>query len=485
MKLTKKHLTILAFIGIFTAFFFLIGQNVTGPFTGFNEDNNALYALAAQHWLNFGILNMKFGMVIGWLDNLSGSVGYYTHHPSIFIIPTTIIFKFFGVSEFTTRLAPILFSIGSLVIFYKLIEYVYKNRLISLASTFFMATVPAITFYGKMLDPEIFVLFFSLLTILLFYKYRETPSKKLLFLILISIFFGNLMGWHFYFTTLILWLVIIFEKNYPNRKKLIYLIPLLQFFSTSLILFQFYLLVGNGVFENLFEALISRTSRIPLYPWSFKVTELLKANYSPTLLGLTLSWVIFSIWKFIKNRKISLELIFLSIPLLIILVFSQWAFVHVYGVFYFIPIIALSSGRLLFLLYEKLVDFTQSDLISTLMILSLCIFHINISYGLLDIFKKNEVQTESIEMVKRHLSNINEKTICIINDPSSISYTGIFSYYLNTKIITGEACTTTLTKHAIVFVPKTAEQEKTIDTILRAGYEPIECGSEICIIERK
>jgi hypothetical protein len=485
MRLSKKHFTILALIGIFSVFLFLIGQNVTGAFTGFNEDNNALYALAAQHWLNFGILNMKFGMVIGWLDNLNGSVGYYTHHPSIFVIPTAIIFKLFGVSEFTTRLGPILFSIGSLIVFYKLVEQVYKNRFVSLASTFFLATVPAITFYGKMLDHEIYVLFFSLLSILFFYKHKNNPSNKLLYGLLISIFAGNLMGWHFYFTPLVLWLVIIFEKNHPNRKKLLYSIPFLEFFSAGLIFLQFIILAGTEVLTNLLEAAGSRTGRIPLYRFALRIFDLLKSNFSPHLLGLSMAWLVYPIRTLIKRKKISLEIILLAPAILVIAIFSQWAFVHAYGVFYFAPFIALASGKISFLLFEKLNEFSKSKLIAGFMMLILCLFHFNLAFGLLDNFKKHGDQKESIEIVKRNLSNLNENAFCMINDPSSASYTGIFSYYLRANIIRTEECMNSPTKYIIVFIPKTPEQEKTIDTILRAGYEPLECGSEICVLERK
>jgi dolichol-phosphate mannosyltransferase len=125
----QKILVVFLLLLILIANLSLITKNIYDPFLRWNENNNALYGLVARNWLKFGILKLKFGMIGYWLENLNEKISFYTHHPDLFILPSYLIYKFFGISEFTTRLSPLLFTIFSIILF--LTFEFYKDYLFS------------------------------------------------------------------------------------------------------------------------------------------------------------------------------------------------------------------------------------------------------------------------------------------------------------------------------------------------------------------
>lgn len=487
----KKIIIFFLVVLILFVSIFLSGKNITDPFIRFNEDNNALYGIAAYNWSNFGFLELKMGMATSWMNGLNEKINYYTHHPSLFLLPTALIYKFFGFSEFTTRISPIIFSLLSIIIFFLLVLEVYKKYFLALVSSFILATLPAMTFYGKMLDQEIFIFFFALLAFYLFFKIKNNPGKKLfVYLIFPTILIGNFIGWHFYFISIIIWLLILVDKNYPKRKLFIVLIPLISLFSLFLIIYHFYILGGEQAILDLKRAFFNRTSDINILskPWLNRMYFLFKLNFTLPIILLGLGWLVYFFLKPFKNGKINLGYILLLFPLLVTFIFGQWV-THPYGPFYFAAFFSFAAGEILYFGYNQLVKISKKKIFSFSLIIFLLIIQFYSGLNGLKFFdEKLILSKKSIELLKEVKNDFNPKSICQGRDPTGIGYNSIFSFYLKmkVKIIPPSQCLEEKTDFAIIFRPQFGKSfKKEAQLFTENGYQYIKCKGEICLLENK
>lgn len=452
-------------------------------FTKLNEDNNAVYSLAVQNWNNEGFLNLKMGMITQIITD-ENNLSFYTHHPSGFLYPTLIIYKIFGVSEFTTRLSPIIFSVLSIIVLYLLISTKYSKK-ISLLSTFFFATLPAITFYGRMLDHEIFVLFFALLTFLLFYKLKQSYSKKLLAFFIITIIAGNFVGWHYYFAPAIIWIYILFDKNFPLRKKLLLLLPFLEFGSFGIHLLHFYSLGGIEAITDLKNIGEVRTARLPTTIWLRRLLFTLKFNISPPLLFVSIIGILFSIFKLIKTKKPTLDLALLAFPILIIIVFKQWS-IHLYAVMFFAAFAGLSIGKIASIFIDASKHHTKSIIFSTFIFIFLIGSQFIYANNLMKINNSTLAFSKDTIGLFESLNNDSPKeTICLSAKIEGEVASAIAEYYTKHPITSIKNCDLENTNSAIIFHPSLHESyQKDVDILLESSFVPQICKGEICLLEK-
>lgn len=486
MNFFNKKIIILLIGLILATNLFLILKNISDPFIRFNEDNNAVYGLAAENWLKFGISKLKLGIVPYWLPSLEEKITYYTNHPGLFILPTLFFYKFFGINELTTRLSPLIFSILSLCLFFFLIYEVYRNYLLSFLSTFIFATLPALTFYGKMLDHEIFVLFFSLLSFYLFFKIKNTNKKFLFFsAFFLTIFIGNFMGWHFYFVPLIIWSLIFFDKNYPKRKLFLISIPFILLFSFSLTLFHFYILGGERALITLKESFIYRTSALPWDFWFERIYFLLKLNFTGPIVFLGFFWLIFILFKSFKEKRINLDLALFLFPFLVTFIFRQWV-THPYGPFYYLPFFSLAAGKILYLFGLKLRDLSKNEIFSLILILVLLAGQFYSGLTSLRFFDQNLIlDKESVEFLKEIKNNFNPQQVCLGRDHTGLGYGAIFSFYLKTKLFSLPQCLEEEIPLGIIFHPQLGNfYMKEAQLFFENNYQLINCKGVICFLQK-
>lgn len=485
MDFLNKKIIISLIILILAVSLFLLLKNISDPFIRFNEDNNAVYGLAAENWLKFGIFKLKFGMVTSWISSLEEKITYYTHHPGLFVLPTLFFYKFFGITELTTRISPLIFSIFSLLLFFFLIYEVYKDYLLSFLSAFVFATLPAFTFYGKMLDHEIFVLFFVLLSFYLFLKIKNTNKKFLFYLFFLTIFLGNFMGWHFYFAPLIIWFLIFLDKNYPKRKLFLILIPLILIFSFSLTIYHFYILGGKEALVDLKKSFITRTAALPLAFWLNRIYFLLKLNFTLPIFILGFLWLVYSIFKFFQNKKIALDLVLFLFPLLITLIFRQWV-THPYGPFYYLPFFSLAIGKILYLSGSKLSEIFKNEIFSLVLIFLLLGGQFYSGLNSLKFFDQNLIlDKESVKFLKAIKNDFNPNSICLGRNQSGLGYEAIFSFYLKTRIFSPPNCFKERIQLAIIFHPQLGEFfDREAKLFLENNYQPINCQGVICLLQK-
>src|SRR3989344_6889528 len=111
-------------VGILIIYALLATYKINEPFMRLQDEFNGTYSIAAWNWLIHGPVELKFAMMtlasnVGILPEVTRD--FFLNHPSLFIAPTAAFYWFFGIGEWQTRAAPILFSLLSLIVFWKLI----------------------------------------------------------------------------------------------------------------------------------------------------------------------------------------------------------------------------------------------------------------------------------------------------------------------------------------------------------------------------
>jgi 4-amino-4-deoxy-L-arabinose transferase-like glycosyltransferase len=274
---------------------------------------------------------------------------YYTNHPPLFSYMVALGFKVFGIHEWSARLVSIIFSLGSLILFY-LIARLLWGIFIAWLSLFFLGFSPAFLYYGRMVNHEpIFFLFFVFSTIYFYLKFLD--ERKKIYLLFLSIFSAilYLTAWQaFYLSAILITHYIIFSYNKIKDKRPIIVlssIPVLfAFFYAAYI----YLLKGSlndniTAMINCFNCNIEHQFTWPNFLLAqFKRIEIL---FGKTMLFLTVFYAVY----LIKNRedllKETVAFIFLALAVINIIIFRQGAWNHDYQLYYFIPFLSIAAAK--------------------------------------------------------------------------------------------------------------------------------------------
>lgn len=324
----------------------LLAGSLNRPFTGANEDDNALYGLGALNLAKFGFINLKLGMVPKYVDSLDqlGS-DYYTHHPQLFILPTAFLFKLFGASDAMTRLSSMIFALFSLVAFYLTIYLYYDSRRLALFSSLVYALLPGLVHYNSSLSEKVFVIVFFNFLLAAFFLFRRYPTRLLKHLVLAVVVIGGFMGWHFYFAVAALWFYVFLNKETSDRRFFLFALPFASALTFSANFLHFYLLRGSEFIE-IFEAFGLRSSGVPPILFLRRYGLWLSANFTWPVFLVGTGFLIYCIYRSALSRKFELPLIYLVMPLMVLLVFREWS-THAFGPIYWAPFLAFSVGYLL------------------------------------------------------------------------------------------------------------------------------------------
>ena len=154
----------------------------------------ALQEVIARNHLIYGFAQTNFVSVVSVVN---GQNIYHLSHPPLFQIFIATSYSVFGLHEWSARLVPILFSLGSIVLIY-LIARMLWDKETALLSSIFAAFMPISAYFGRIVNFESAALFFALLIIIGYIHWIETNEKKYFFLMLIGVVFGGLTDWPLY-----------------------------------------------------------------------------------------------------------------------------------------------------------------------------------------------------------------------------------------------------------------------------------------------
>lgn len=490
LKLEKNKFFILSLALAITilTFSFLASFNLSKEFYNVTSDVNGENGLAVLNWLNVGIFNLKFGKYVnGYLEKENFDFqkirkDFYTHHPVFYLFPTYFLYKIFGVNEITTKGGVfIMFSIGLIFFFFALYK-ISKSLIFTFLSSLILILLPAFVYYGTTFELAVFGLPTALITFSLFIFYLNSKKEIYFYLILASIFLGGFMAWFYFFMPASIWFyILLFERNKDfseQRKKLLIWLPLVSVLVFSLNILHGYYLKGDYFFQDLKEAYLYRTQKIPFISWFQTLQFRLDQAYTKFFLLFSLAGLFFFFTKF-KNYKIFLPL--LLMPILITIVFSQWV-THPFGVIFFAPIIALLTT---IFLKESVWDIKNNFLKFTILILFLVVaFYF--SYNRINFWVNRFLilDPNDIKLLQEIKNQIKNNELCLGKNDMGLYYGGIVMWYLRKNILFSSDCLENQNiKYALVFNPQFGNfYQEEAQKFLNQNFKPIGCSGAFCLL---
>ena len=333
---------------IFIIAMFIVGQNINKPFWGEHDWNGVRYGNIARNYLRYGFIETKLGQVENSGIARVGEFGYYTHYPPLLPILISISYTIFGISEFSTRLVPLLATSGTIALIFLIGAYLYNFKIGLLASLLALAT-PMVLYFGKNSSHEPLTTFFILLSFWGYINITKANRKIFQILFLVGLILAQLTAWAGYFLVPALTIPLIVKKDWLAVKKLIpYLILSIILFFVHLI--HVTILTGSISGGNLIGSLMQRSGISPdVQPSGFNILGYLdklrlwfSTLYTATLTLLSFSWLFFKRGKFEAKDLLIISLGLIG--LIYICVFSNSVFIHNYLIFYFLPFLVLSAA---------------------------------------------------------------------------------------------------------------------------------------------
>ncbi len=339
-------------ISLLVIYALMLTYKINEPLLRPSDEFDGTYSIAAWNWLIHGPLELKFAMMtlasnVGILPGVTKD--FFLNHPSLFIAPTAFLYWLFGVGEWQTRLAPILFSLLSLVVFWKLIGRVFKTPWLTAISSLFYAFFPMSVFYGSLFTNDYLALFFILALFLAVICFEQERQKKYLIGICAITFLGGLSDWTFLFAAAAAWWYVALIKEYPQKKAVLFSMIAAVAASLSATLLQIWSVVHMNPFVYLKIVFLDRDAgnatllAIPRFlnmRLNFDLVGFSEVGLILALVGI-ISY--FSAYKKDKG-KILFLLLLLSPGLLTYIVFYYHSTVHQFYGLYIMPAIALLAG---------------------------------------------------------------------------------------------------------------------------------------------
>ncbi len=147
-----------------------------------NGWGGAFYSNIARNYTRYGYLETRFAPVVTTGRVPPEDRRYYLTHPPGIGLALSFAFRLFGEHEWSARLVPLFFSLGSIVLLFRLGEKVF-TREVGLGAAALFSFTPVETLYGAHVDPQgPPVTFFGLL-LLLAYQERRPILAALAFVL--------------------------------------------------------------------------------------------------------------------------------------------------------------------------------------------------------------------------------------------------------------------------------------------------------------
>lgn len=353
-----------------------------------------------------------------------GNGNYNFHFTPVFTLIWASFFKIFGIANWVSRLFAVVFSLGSLAVFYLLVKRFFDQKTAIIASSFWMAT-PMFIYFGKMPVHEIPLMFFVLLT----FWFSLTNHY---FLTLISCVLAMSITWPGFFLVPVLVLF--------NRKYWV-LVPC-AFLLFALHLTHNYFVTGDPFGGGLKEIFLMRTAGANLtwYLWYLKTLASWAWAYYFLLIPLSILGFM------LKKHKILV--LFLCYAIIYPIVFRDASSRHDYLLIYFWPFLTLSSAlvikrKLLVILVISVMLYSRWDFITALQNSSL--FKESVLIG--EYIKPRTAPGDKVQIVSYDKSlpfdgwfagYYSDRPVIYTTDPKEIDPNyKVFSYFPGGKIIAG------------------------------------------------
>ncbi|WP_031435240.1 ArnT family glycosyltransferase [Methylomarinum vadi] len=336
----------------------LMVRNMSQPWNGLDGGDGALFSKIAKNYLEHGIWELKFGQAYNYLPGQDkDSLKYYQHHPPLLPLLIAGSFAVFGENEAAARLVPILFSLASIVLLYKISKQSYGEN-VAITATFIFASFPAILFFARKPGYEPLSLFFILLSLYYYNLIRDMYGKKGYIAFFLAMGAGLLTDWPVYFLLSILCLHFFISQK--GTKRIVFPTILMCYGLIIFLVFEcFSYLVDPKSFTDLVNQGLVYMGVIDLDHELANRYEEVKVTFTPSLytkrllsrldLLYTYPLVIVSVVGFVwflgKKRLLkSNVIILLSVAATYCIVFYRSVYIHYWHTYFFAAPFAVLSA---------------------------------------------------------------------------------------------------------------------------------------------
>ena len=452
-KNVKNEKFILTFFGIYGLLFIVVAVylglslwQINAPFVHVSEDTNGTNGIGAANLARLGFFKLKFGLYNRWVSDISNkdlTGKFYAHHPIGFLLPTAIFYKLFGINEITTRLGPLFLSLLAFILFYFAIYKIFKDSRAAFLCSLVFAVLPGAVYYGKHLDMSPPSLAFILISFSLFIFHYFEKKRLYFYLFLLSIFLGGLTAWHYFFMPFGIWLFILFTKIgklTPERKKYLWFLPILILFAFFINILHIYIVNGLDGVKSWEASFFYRSARQQFIPWLLTIFQRMQLNFTLLFIITSIIGLVFLLFKLKTEKNLMLFLPILLLPLFISAIFMQWS-THPFGPIYFIPLISISTGLLLYYIVKSF-DIGGWFIVFVIFAfgLTLSIKNLNFFYDKFLILGKNDPQ-----LLKDFRSQVKDNELCQGRNNFGIDLNGISNWYLQKEMLESPDCFATTT----------------------------------------
>jgi 4-amino-4-deoxy-L-arabinose transferase-like glycosyltransferase len=352
----------LLFALLFAATAAVLCIQLTEAFVGKHEGwNAAVYSTAARNHLAYGLGATRLGVILNGDTVSPAAFLYYTNHPPLLPLALAASFAVFGPHEWAARLVPILFTLASLVLVWRIGARLRGETYGLLAAAIF-AFVPMNAFYGRMVDHEALTLTFALAALYAYLRWREAAAPGWFAASLAMLALAMATGWPGYYLAGFLPAHHLLADRGTRRDRRVLLYPLLAFASFGVFLLHVAWLRGGGGLGELASQFVTRTSAHTAdftegaahrFTWpGFAVLWAARAYKLFTLP--VLAAALFELWDTARGRggppgrARGVTLLLAAFGVTHLLLFRQGAWVHDYWGFYLaVPLAMLAAGGVL------------------------------------------------------------------------------------------------------------------------------------------
>ncbi|MBI2327777.1 glycosyltransferase family 39 protein [Candidatus Curtissbacteria bacterium] len=385
MNLTRKirEYYILILILIFAGI--LISINLDKPFIGHHDWNGAWYSNFARNFTRYGLLQTKFGSVLNYDFVNPSDFRYFTHYPPLLPILLFVSFKIFGISEWSARIVPLLFSLATISAIYFLGLKFFDKKTAVLAAA--ISTVfPIMIYFGTMPVQEVLVLPLVLVSVYFYFVFFEKPDRGNFLKLIAVLFISHLTNWPAYYLTPLFFLhFLIFAKS-KWKLQLALAFPVFSLLMFGLHMAHLIWLTGKPFGGGMIEVFLYRANfgekLIGYSTLNFLKTQARMLVVYFTRLAIVLSAVSL-LWMIIKMKNHQIERQVQLITILGIfgvthnLIFRNMAFIHDYMIIYLLPFFAIGASHGFFLIVKNFRISKTIQFILVTIILALVLFERN------------------------------------------------------------------------------------------------------------
>ena len=314
--------------------------------------SEAKIMLNGGSWLHSQTYNF-WGLESGSFENNSGAFEEYVQ-PKILAYMISIGWVIIGSQPvWLPRLIIIIFSLISIILMYLLVKKLTENDYMALLSSFLFAIMPISVFFGRNIQPDMPALCFSIASIYFFLRWRESFSKKDIFITMLFLGISALFKETFLITILPLLFIVPYKRLYDTKFGELCshigcgLLGLIPFVAIQ----EFYTWIVIDKTKIISESLILSSSRVvSLSYWTSGIPPLFsyfKDNFTWWFLIMALCGIVLACIKY-KSLigRLTIGYLISLIPYCTIL--SGKLFGHHYYQLFYLPLICISLAYFLF-----------------------------------------------------------------------------------------------------------------------------------------